>query len=261
MAAVEAQLPAPLRRLPLEACRPRVALLKHGHIGIHKQRQPGLNWVGVALPVGRLTAAQMRALAEIAERHGSGTIRLTVWQNLLIPDVPDAALGAVEQALGEIGLSAAASAIRGALVACTGNAGCKFALGNTKAHARALADHLEPRVVLDQPINIHLTGCPHSCAQHYVGDIGLLATKVEQGDDEVEGYHVLVGGGAGPDRALARDLYAAVPFAAVPALIEAMLRAYLAHRRGDESFQSFTSRHSVEALTGLFDATQLETAA
>jgi ferredoxin-nitrite reductase len=252
-----------MKRLPVESCRARGPIAKHGHVGVHPQRQGGLSYVGVAVPVGYLPAAQMRGLADIAQRHGSGILRLTVWQNLIISDVPDDQVAAVESALQALGLTSAPSPVRGGLVACTGNAGCKFALGNTKAHALVIADWLEARVALDQPINIHLTGCPHSCAQHYVGDIGLLATKVDLGGDadEVEGYHVLVGGGAGAERALAREIYKSVPFDAVPAKLAAMLRAYLAHRRDHESFHAFTTRHDVDALTRLFDGAALEAAA
>ena len=160
-----------------------------------------------SLPVGRLTSEQMRGLAEISERFGSGTIRLTVWQNLLISDVADRDVGICIAAINALGLGIEASAIRRGLVACTGNAGCKFAASNTKGHALRLADYLEARVAVDLPINIHLTGCHHSCAQHYVGDIGLLAAKVDRGEDSVEGYHVYIGGGAAStaEQAMARE--------------------------------------------------------
>ena len=110
-----------------------------------------------------------------------------------------------------LGLAAGAGAVRAGIVACTGNAGCKFALADTKRHALQIADYVDPRLALDQPLNIHLTGCPNSCAQHYVGDIGLLATRVDPGGDadEVEGYHLLVGGGSGAELALARELFLA----------------------------------------------------
>ncbi len=117
------------------------------------------------------------------------------------------------------------------MVACTSSVGCKFALSDTKRHALALAEHLDARLRLDRPINIRLTGCPNSCSQHYVGDIGLLATKVERGDDEVEGYHVLVGGGSGAETALGRAIWASVPADEMVMRVEAMLRAYLARRR------------------------------
>jgi len=252
VAEVERELGRVLPRHPLELCAPRGPVLKHGHIGIHAQRQPGLNYIGVVLPVGRLTAAQMRGLADLAETHGSGTIRLTVWQNLLISDIPDAALPAAEAGIAALGLGVTASAVRGALIACTGNTGCKFSATDTKGQALQIADYLERRVSLDQPINIHLTGCPNSCAQHYVGDIGLLGQKV--GEEMIEGYSVLIGGGAGSERTLAREIYPAVPMAELPQRIERMLRGYLAHRRAGESFHDFAARHSIETLRALFQA-------
>jgi len=252
MAEVERDLGRALLRHPLEACAPRGPVAKHGHIGVHPQRQRQLNYIGVVLPVGRVTAAQMRGLADIAERFGSGTIRLTIWQNLLISDIPDTAVAEAKAAIAALGLATSASAVRGALVACTGNVGCKFSATDTKGHALRLADYLDRHVTLDQPINIHLTGCPNSCAQHYVGDIGLLGIKV--GDEMIEGYTVLLGGGAGGERALAREIYANVPAADLPMRIERMLRGYLAHRSDGESFHDFAIRHPVETLRALFDS-------
>src|SRR6185437_9758494 len=167
LAETEKLLSFTLARLPLDACERRAPVLKHGHVGIHRQRQAGLSYIGVVLPVGRMTAHQMRGIADIAHRYGSGTIRLTVWQNLLISDVAEADLAAAQAALAGLGLDWRASNIRGALVACTRNTGCKFAATDTKGQALALAEHLEQRLALDQPVNIHLTGCPHSCAQQW----------------------------------------------------------------------------------------------
>jgi ferredoxin-nitrite reductase len=252
----------PLRRIDPAAIEPRPALLKHGHIGVHKQPQAGLNYLGVVVPVGRLTAEQMRALADIAIRYGSGTIRLTVWQNLLISDVRDADVESAIAALKASGLSVSTSHLRGGLIACTGNAGCKFAASNTKAHALTIAEHIDARLALDQPINIHLTGCHHSCAQHYIGDIGLLAAKIEHGEEMVEGYVIHVGGGYATEQRIAREVWPALGFDEVPRRIERMLRAYLTHRSGpEESFFAFTVRHEIEALRRLFEAAPLSVAA
>ena len=243
----------PFRRLPLDTCEPRPAQRAHGHIGVHRQRQQGFNYLGVVVPVGRLTARQMAGLADLAERHGGGSLRLTVWQNLLISDVPDADVKALQTGLGDLGLACSTSATRGALVACTGNAGCKFSATDTKGQALALADYLDPRVALDQPINIHLTGCPHSCAQHRIGDIGLLGAKIEQGDDLIEGYSIWVGGSAGATQRMGREVLGPLPFADVPQQIEGMLRVYLAHRQAPaESFAAFAARHGDDALRRLF---------
>jgi ferredoxin-nitrite reductase len=243
------------RRFALDRCLPRKPAVKGAHLGVHPQRQAGLFYIGVTVPVGRLTVDQMRGLAKLSARHGSGTSRLTVWQNLLISDVPESAISAVEAGVKALGLDLRAGPIRTGLVACTGNTGCKFAVTNTKGQALALADRLEAAVALDQPLNVHLAGCPNSCAQHYVGDIGLLGTKVEIGDDLVEGYDVFIGGGAGAEQRLGRPLYRAVPFADLAKKLEPVLRAYLAHRRGgEESFRAFSERYSVEELTTLVEA-------
>jgi ferredoxin-nitrite reductase len=251
---VEKEYGAPLRRTSGLLLDPRPMADKHGHIGVHPQKQPGLNYLGVVLPVGRITSEQMRGLAEICERFGSGTLRFTVWQNLLISDVADKDVGVCVAALATLGIGVDASAIRRGLVACTGNAGCKFAASNTKGHALRLADYLEMRVAVDLPINIHLTGCHHSCAQHYVGDIGLLACKVERGEESVEGYHVYIGGGAAStaEQAMAREYARDIVFDELPPLLEKLLAAWLAHRAGPaESFFEFCRRHEVEALRDL----------
>jgi ferredoxin-nitrite reductase len=253
---VEKEYGAPLRRVAGAEIAHRTLADKHGHIGVHGQKQPGLNYLGLVLPVGRITSDQMRGLAEISERFGSGTIRLTVWQNLLISDVADRDVGVCIAAINALGLGIEASAIRRGLVACTGNAGCKFAASNTKGHALKLADYLEARVAIDTPVNIHLTGCHHSCAQHYVGDIGLLAVKVERGEEGVEGYHVYIGGGAAStnEQAMARDYAQSVAFDDLPPLLERLLAAYLEHRQAaTESFFEFCRRHETAALRKLAD--------
>ena len=245
-------LPFPWRYAGSDVSEPRGSIDRYGHIGVHEQAQPGLCYIGVVFPVGRVTCEQLRGLAGMAERFGSGTLRLTVWQNLLISDIPQADVAAVTAEIETLGLGIKASAIRGGLVACTGNVGCKFALADTKRHALALADHLDARLALDTPLNIHLTGCPNSCAQHVVGDIGLLATKVDaSGDEEIEGYHLHVGGGAGAAQRLGREIVQSVPAEEVPTRIEALLRAYLAHRRDRESFHDFAGRHSDTELSAM----------
>ena len=255
LALIEEKLGRKLVRVPAAALKPRPAYDRSAHIGVHSQKQAGLNWIGVVLPVGRLTGEQMRGIAKIAADLGDGDIRLTVWQNLLLSGVPDDKVALAVAAIETLGLSAKATSIRAGLVACTGNVGCKFAASDTKRHAEDIARWCEARIELDGPVNIHLTGCHHSCAQHYVGDIGLLACKVRASEegDTVEGYHVLVGGGFGDDAALARDIYPDVRAEDVPGMVERMLRGYLAHRTGpDESFFAFARRHDVEALKSMF---------
>jgi ferredoxin-nitrite reductase len=256
IAEVEKEYGGKLRRAAGAEIAPRPSADKGGHIGVHAQKQAGRNYLGLVLPVGRLTSMQMRGLAKIAERFGSGTLRLTVWQNLLISDVADRDVGIAIAAVNALGLGVEASAIRRGLVACTGNAGCKFSASNTKGHALRLADYLEMRVAVDLAINIHLTGCHHSCAQHYVGDIGLLACKVDQGEESVEGYHVYIGGGAAStnEQAMAREYAQSVPFDDLPPLVERLLMAWLAHRAPAESFFAFCARHQIVELQELANA-------
>ncbi|HZP79128.1 MAG TPA: NirA family protein [Pseudolabrys sp.] len=258
---VEDKLGAKLTRVPAEALAPRPAYDRQAHIGVHKQRQPGLNWIGVVLPVGRLTVAQMHGLAKIAGDLGDGDIRLTVWQNLLISGVADDKVKLAVAAIEKLGLSTEATSIRAGLVACTGNTGCKFAASDTKRHAEDIAQWCEARVKLDAPINIHLTGCHHSCAQHYIGDIGLIACKVQTSEegDTVEGYHILVGGGFGPDAGLARELYRDVKAEDAPKTLERMLKAYLAHRASrEETFFAFSRRQELDALKSFCDTEPVE---
>lgn len=250
LAEVETKLGRKLDRLALDSCAKRAPIDRAGHLGAHKQKQPGLNWIGVVMSAGRMEAAQMRGLAGIAERFGSGALRLTVWQNLLIADVPDAKLAEAKAAIEALGLDWRATNPRGGLIACTGTAGCKFAAANTKLHAERIAAHLEARLTLDTPVNIHLTGCHHSCAQHYVGDIGLIAAKVEIGDAAHEGYHLFVGGGAGAERGLAREVARDILAEDLPVKIEALLATYLARRDAGESFHAWANRQDVEALRG-----------
>jgi ferredoxin-nitrite reductase len=249
---VEKKLIFPLVRFPLKQCIQRVPPLSHGHVGAFRQSQPGLNYVGALITVGRMKPRQMRRLADVAQNYGSGELRLTVWQNLLIPNIPDAFVETVKKNLVKMGFHHEATSISGGLVACTGNTGCQWAATNTKGQAVLLERHLERKLKLDRPINIHLTGCPNSCAQHYMGDIGLLGAKVKQGGDTVEGYHVVMGGGFGEKQAVAREIFKGVPFNELTGLLEHVLKVYLSKRETGESFVEFTRRHSVKELQELF---------
>jgi ferredoxin-nitrite reductase len=257
LAAVEQKLDRSLARLAPEQCVQRPPFDRMAHVGVHPQAQPGLFYLGVVTPVGRLSIAQMREIAAIAGECGDGDIRLTVWQNFLLSGLPEHRVSEAQRRIEAIGLDWRPHSIRAGLVACTGNKGCRFSASDTKGHALSIADHLERRVALDQPVNIHLTGCHNSCAQHYIGDIGLLGAKVAvdaDGEETVEGYHVHVGGGFAAHPAIGRELYREVKAEDLPALIERMLAAYLARRDGEnETFRAFTARHSIEHLQALFD--------
>jgi ferredoxin-nitrite reductase len=255
LTAVEEKLGAKLSRVPADAVKPRRSFDRLAHIGAQRQKQEGLYWLGVVLPVGKVTGEQMRGLAKISNDLGDGDIRLTVWQNLLISGIAEKKLALAEEMLERLGLTAKATSVRAGLVACTGNKGCRFSASDTKGHAVAIADHCDARVQLDGPVNIHLTGCHHSCAQHYIGDIGLIGARVETGaeGETVEGYHIHVGGGFGDEAAIGREIYRDIKAEDAPRTIERMLKGYLSRREGDETFLAFAKRHEVEALRAMFD--------
>ncbi len=254
IAAMEEKLGYKLTRVPAEAIAARPPFDRSAHIGARPQKQNGYRWIGVALPVGKLTAEQMRGVARIAAEFGDGEIRLTVWQNFLIGNVPEEKVTAAEAAIETIGLSAKANSIRAGLIACTGNAGCRLAMSNTKQHASDIAAWCETRVQVDSPVNIHLTGCPNSCAQHYIGDIGLIGIKIQinEDGDQVEGYHMHVGGGFGPDAMCGREIFRDIKAEDAPKTVERMLKAYLANRASaDETFLTFSRRHEIDALKSM----------
>jgi ferredoxin-nitrite reductase len=258
IAEVETRLGRPMARIAEDCVKARPRPGRMAHIGVHAQKQPGENWVGIVLPSGKLTASQMEGLARLARQLGDGDLRLTVWQNLILSGVRDENLEAALANIQLLGLVTTATPLRAGLISCTGNTGCKFAAANTKGTAEAIAAHVDARLNLDTPINIHLTGCHHSCAQHYIGDIGMIACKVPRGEDEdpVEGFHIFVGGGTGADARLARELWTDVEAERCPGAIERLLTAYLGSRSGpEETFLEFSARLEIGALKALVGET------
>ena len=224
---------------------------KYQHIGIHPQRQKGLFYIGVVLPLGRLESKQIRGLADLTAKYGSGTLRLTPWQNLLLTDIPQQWVGDVLGEIAFLGLDSSASNIKSALVACSGKKGCAASATDTKSHALALAQYLETRVTLDCPVNIHFSGCEKSCAQHSKSDITLLGVSIEGDNGTVEGYRVYVGDSK---EKFGRELYQNVTFAELPALIERMLYVYkIQCLNSNESFGEFANRYAIGELQKLFN--------
>jgi ferredoxin-nitrite reductase len=185
---------------------------KRDHIGVHAQKQPGLNYVGLHVPVGRLFAQDMFDLARIADVYGSGEIRLTVEQNVIIPNVPDSRVSALsrEPLVQERFLIQPENLSR-ALVSCTGAQFCNFALIETKNRAVALIRELEQELYCARPVRIHWTGCPNSCGQPQVADIGLMGTKVRKDGKTLEGVDLYMGGKVGKDAHLGTCVQKSIP--------------------------------------------------
>lgn len=245
------KLAFPLVRLPLAACEPRRPVVKHGWLGAARQSQRGLSSIGLGAPVGRMSARQMHALADLATNYGKGELRLTVWQSVIVPHIPDAFVETVKRAAARLGFFHEASAAAGGIIACTGNKGCKYSSADTKGHAIALMKYLGGRVPLDSPVNIHFTGCPHSCAQHYCGDVGFVGVKLADG---AEGYHLVVGGGMDQEQGIARELFRGVRATEVNGLVEKLLSGYSAQKQRGETFVQWTRRHSVKELQEKFSS-------
>lgn len=235
----------PLIHLPAEACEPRRPPEKHAWLGARRQRQPHTYSLGVGCPVGRLTPRQMHRLADLAQNYGKSELRLTAWQNLIIPHLPEAFLPTVERSVVNMGLYHEASLATGGIIACTGSAGCKYSSADTKAHALALIRELPALVEIDHPVNIHFTGCAHSCAQHYCGDLGFISTKLADGG---EGYHLFVGGGMNQEQGIARELFRGIPADEITALVAKILRTWQSARQRGETFVQWTRRHEIGQL-------------
>ena len=223
----------------------------HSHVGIYPQKQEGLVYVGASVPVGQMTAKQMERIADLADSYGSGEVRLTVWQNFIIPNVKTAYAATLAKSLKKLGFPCEQSNLKSGFVACTGSKYCKFAATDTKGNAIAMMDYLDKRVKLDKPVNIHFTGCAHSCAQHFMGDIGLLGTKVKS--ESGEGYHITVGGGFGENRKIGRQVFSGVSVETLGETLEGMLKGYLKGRsNAEESFHSFCNQRTIGQLQEAF---------
>jgi ferredoxin-nitrite reductase len=184
---------------------------KRDHIGVYKQKQPGLNYVGLNIPVGRFFADDMFEIARIAKVYGSSEIRLTVEQNVIIPNIADTRLATLftESLLERFRIEP--GSLTRSLVSCTGAQFCNFALIETKNRALAMIKALESELTLTQTVRIHWTGCPNSCGQPQVADIGLMGTKVRKNGKTLEGVDIYMGGKVGKDAHLGTCITKSIP--------------------------------------------------
>ncbi|MBI2462289.1 MAG: nitrite/sulfite reductase [Candidatus Rokubacteria bacterium] len=222
------------------------------HVGIHPQRQEGYVYAGLVVLRGRITPGEMRAAAALADRYGTGELRITTMQNLLLLNVPRRRARALAGEAEAAGLRLDASPFWRGTIACTGSEFCKLALTETKGFARWLVEELEARLPgFDQHVKLHVTGCPNSCGQHWIADIGIEGKKVRVDGRLVDAYFFCVGGAVGRHQATARPIGYRIPALEVPEAIERLLRAYLATRREGENFRQFAARHTDDELRAL----------
>ena len=219
------------------------------HVGIHGQKQSGLSYVGAAVLRGRINSEQMRAAAELADRFGDGQLRTTAMQNLVIVNVPRAQANGLATELDAIGLRTDGSPFWRGAIACSGAEFCKLAITETKSFSRWLVEELEERMPgFDQDLKLHVTGCPNSCGQHWIADIGIEGKKIKLDGRMVDAYYFCLGGAVGLNQGFARPVGYRCPASEVPDAIERLLRRYLEDRNYGENLRQFFSRHNNDDL-------------
>src|SRR6266850_1688880 len=249
LAAIESKLgykldPAAPEQLP--------ASIHRDHLGVIPQKQPGIFTIGANVIRGRITPAQIRVAADLAEHHGDGHLRATLMQNLLLINILESRVASVVQELVASGLPVEANAFLRGTVACTGSEFCKLALTETKSYARWLTEQLEERFPgYQEDIKLHITGCPNSCGQHWIADIGIEGKKIKHEGKMIDAYYFCVGGSVGQFAAIARPVGYRCAAAEVPNAITRLLAHFHAHRHSAESLQKFLARNTTEQLRSI----------
>ncbi|HEY0262968.1 MAG TPA: nitrite/sulfite reductase [Granulicella sp.] len=213
------------------------------HAGVTQQKQPGLSTVGASVLRGRLTSEHLLALAELADRFGSGELRATIMQNILIVNVPNDRVPALIEEINDLGLQVNATPFWRGAIACTGTEFCKLAIAETKGFAKWLVEEMEGRLPgFDQQIKLHVTGCTNSCGQHWIADVGLEGKKIKKDGKMVDAFYFCVGGAVGAHAGTARQVGFRAAADEVPEALERMLRHYLAARQPGEDLRAYFAR-------------------
>jgi sulfite reductase (ferredoxin) len=229
------------------------------HIGIHPQKQPGYCYVGATVLRGRITADQMRNVADLADRFAHGELRTTNMQNLLVVNVPQLQADSLAKELDAIGLRVGGSPFWRGAVACSGTEFCKLAITETKSFSRWLVEELEERLPgFEQHLKLHVTGCPNSCGQHWIADIGIEGKKLKIGERMLDAYYFCLGGAVGLHQSIARPVGYRCLASEVPDAIERLLRRYLIDRSTNENLRQFFARHSDAELRGFLAGKMVE---
>ena len=222
------------------------------HVGVHRQKQDGLSYVGATVLRGRMNPEQMHALADLSEKYGDGQLRTTIMQNIVIVSVPTLQTQELVQELIGIGLQVEPTVFYRGAVACTGTEFCKLAIAETKHFAKWLVGEMEERMPgFDQQIKLHVTGCTNSCGQHWIADIGLEGKKLKKEGKSVDAFYFCVGGAVGEHARPARPIGYRAAAEDCPEAIERLLRGYMAQRSEGENLRSYFTRTSDEDLRNL----------
>ncbi len=246
---IRERVEAKLGRAVEDYALPAIDVEPSHHLGVHAQKQEGLSYIGVPVHLGLVSGDQMIALADLAESYG-GDIRLTRQQNFIVTGVPNERVPEATAALAEIGFSLDVNPVRGNSIACTGEPHCNFSVAETKTRLGRLIEGLEERFGTQlAPLRLHLDGCPHACAQHWVGDIGFQGTTSrDEGGVRRQAYDIFVRGSLGPEPQIGRPLFRRVPTEELDTAVEGLIAGWLDRREPDEGFVSFARRASDEEL-------------
>ena len=224
------------------------------HVGVRPQKQPGLYSVGATVLNGRMTGEQLIALANLAEKYAGAELRTTVMQNFILPGVPHANLDKVLAELTALGLTVEASNFWRGTVACTGTEFCKLAITETKAFARWLVEEMQTRLPgFDQQLSIHVTGCPNSCGQHWIADVGLEGKKIKHDGKLADAWSWALGGALGLHAGVARPVNYRCLSEDVPEALERLLRSYLSTRAGEQNLRAWFAGKSSEDLRAILE--------
>ncbi|MCZ8514920.1 nitrite/sulfite reductase [Paenibacillus filicis] len=216
--------------------------------GVHPQKQDGLSYIGLNIPVGRLSGDEFAELARVADTYGDGTIRTTVSQDIVISGVMNEL---VEKALTESvfeRLTPNPNLFMSRTVSCTGNEFCNLAVVETKERARRVAEYLDSKIELDEDIRIHFIGCPNACGQKHIADIGLQGALVKTPEGMVDAFDIAVGGILGPGAKFNETLKGRVKGEDVGAVLEQLILYYKDNRSEDETFHQFVNRVGASAF-------------
>ncbi|HWE81716.1 MAG TPA: hypothetical protein VG265_08690 [Gaiellaceae bacterium] len=228
---------------------PKIDVEPSHHLGVHAQKQEGLSYIGVPVHLGLISGDQMIAVADLADRYG-GDIRLTRQQNFIVTGVPSDRVDEAKDELAKIGFPLDVNPVRGNSIACTGEPHCNFSVAETKTRLGSLIDRLDERFGMDiADLRLHLDGCPHACAQHWVGDLGFQGTTArDEGGVRRQAYDIFVRGSLGPEPQVGRSLFRRVPTDELDAAVEGLIAGWLEQREPGEGFVSFSRRMSDEEL-------------
>jgi sulfite reductase beta subunit-like hemoprotein len=219
-------------------------------LGVHDQPQEGLSFIGVPVVTGRLNSDQIDEIANLAEEFGSGDIRLTVMQSFYLINIPREKVPDVVARLAAIGLPVEVSAVQRGIIACTGIEFCNLAVTETKARAKTIANQLDGMVQWKDSefFRINVNGCPNSCGQHWIADVGLQGCTKKVDGQLVEHYDMFLGGTLGEGARFNRRIKRVTADEVAPT-VKRVMEHYQANKQGDESFADFCSRHSEEELS------------